>query len=141
MLATLFQNDTTNNAAAGGAIGILLVIYLAIFVVFLVGYWKVFTKLGLPGWMGIIPFVNVYMLFKARGKHEPVVWLILSLIPCINIVAMWMLANDTAELFGKELGWKIFLFLIPGISHLVLGFGGADVDRTALAPGVGLNAV
>ena len=125
----------------GGAIGILLVIYLAIFVVFLVGYWKVFTKLGLPGWMGIIPFVNVYMLFKARGKHEPVVWLILSLIPCINIIAMWMLANDTAELFGKELGWKIFLFLIPGISHLVLGFGGADVDRTALAPGVGLNAV
>ena len=141
MLATLFQNDTTNNAAAGGAIGILLVIYLAIFVVFLVGYWKVFTKLGLPGWMGIIPFVNVYMLFKARGKHEPVVWLILSLIPCINIIAMWMLANNTAELFGKELGWKIFLFLIPGISHLVLGFGGADVDRTALAPGVGLNAV
>ena len=141
MLATLFQNDTTNNAAAGGAIGILLVIYLAIFVVFLVGYWKVFTKLGLPGWMGIIPFVNVYMLFQARGKHEPVVWLILSLIPCINIIAMWMLANDTAELFGKELGWKIFLFLIPGISHLVLGFGGADVDRTALAPGVGLNAV
>ena len=27
MLATLFQNDTTNNAAAGGAIGILLVIF------------------------------------------------------------------------------------------------------------------
>ena len=46
-------------------------------------------------------------------------WLILSLIPCINIIAMWMLANDTAELFGKELGWKIFLFLIPGISHIV----------------------
>ena len=141
MLATLLQNDTTNNAAAGGAIGVLVIIYLAIFVVFLVGYWKVFTKLGLPGWMGIVPFVNIYMLFKARGKHEPVVWLILSLIPCINIVAAWMLANDTAELFGKELGWKIFLFLIPGISHLVLGFGGADVDRTALAPGVGLNAI
>ena len=106
MLATLLQNDTTNNAAAGGAIGVLVIIYLAIFVVFLVGYWKVFTKLGLPGWMGIIPFVNIYMLFKARGKHEPVVWLILSLIPCINIVAAWMLANDTAELFGKELEIK-----------------------------------
>ena len=67
-------------------------------------------------------------------------WLILSLIPCINIIAMWMLANDTAELFGKELGWKIFLFLIPGISHIVLGFGSAEVDRSALAPGVGVNA-
>ena len=143
MLATLAQDfETTTSSNGGGfaAFGILMVIYLALFVVFLIGYWKVFTKLGLPGWMGIIPLVNVYMLFKARGQHEPVVWLILSLIPCINIIAMWMLANDTAELFGKELGWKIFLFLIPGISHLVLAFGSAEVDRTALAPGVGLNA-
>ena len=51
MLATLFQNDTTNNAAAGGAIGILLVIYLAIFVVFLVGYWKASRSWDCPaGW-------------------------------------------------------------------------------------------
>ena len=143
MLATLAQDfETTTSSNGGGfaAFGILMVIYLALFVVFLIGYWKVFAKLGLPGWMGIIPFVNVYMLFKARGQHEPVVWLILSLIPCINIIAMWMLANDTAELFGKELGWKIFLFLIPGISHIVLGFGSAEVDRSALAPGVGFNA-
>jgi len=143
MLATLAQDFATTTSSNGGgfaAFGILMVIYLALFVVFLIGYWKVFTKLGLPGWMGIIPLVNVYMLFKARGQHEPVVWLILSLIPCINIIAMWMLANDTAELFGKELGWKIFLFLIPGISHIVLGFGSAEVDRTALAPGVGFNA-
>lgn len=143
MLATLAQDfETTTSSNGGGfaAFGILMVIYLALFVVFLIGYWKVFTKLGLPGWMGIIPLVNVYMLFKARGQHEPVVWLILSLIPCINIIAMWMLANDTVELFGKELGWKIFLFLIPGISHIVLGFGSAEVDRSALAPGVGFNA-
>ena len=142
MLATLAQDFETTTSSGGGfaAFGILMVIYLALFVVFLIGYWKVFTKLGLPGWMGIIPFVNIYMLFKVRGKHEPVVWLILSLIPCINIIAMWMLANDTAELFGKELGWKIFLFLIPGISHIVLGFGSAEVDRSALAPGVGFNA-
>ncbi len=140
MLATLLQDSYETSSSGGGAVAIFGVLYLALLVLFLVGYWKVFTKLGLPGWMGIIPFVNIYMLFKARGKHEPVVWLILSLIPCINIIALWMLANDTAELFGKELGWKIFLFLIPGISHLVLGFGSAEVDRTALAPGVGFNA-
>ena len=137
MLHLLAQSSNDAGDAgtiAGGVLGVAWLLFV------LIGYWKVFTKLGLPGWMGIIPLVNVYMLFKARGTHEPVVWLILSLIPCINIIAMWMLANDTAELFGKELGWKIFLFLIPGISHIVLGFGGADVDRSALAPGVGLNA-
>jgi hypothetical protein len=139
MLATLAQYST-DDSASGGSIAIFVILYLALLVLFLVGYWKVFTKLGLPGWMGIIPFVNVYMIFKARGKREPVVWLILFLIPCINIIAAWFLASDTAEMFDKEIGWKIFLFLIPGISHLVLGFGSAQADRAAIAPGVGLNA-
>ncbi len=130
---------TTDDAASGGIAVIFGVLYLALFVLFLVGYWKVFTKLGLPGWMGIVPFVNIYMIYKARGVRSPVLWLILCFIPCINIVAAWFLADDTAEMFDKELGWKIFLFLIPGISHLVLGFGDATANPAKMAPGVGLN--
>lgn len=144
MLATLLQDGLTtsssSNAGAGATIAILFLVYIAMIVVMAVAYWKVFTKLGLPGWMGIIPFVNVYMIFKARGQHEPIVFLILCLIPCINIIGYWFVASDTAELFGKELGWKLFLFFLPGISHLVLGFGSAQADRMAIAPGVGLNA-
>lgn len=140
-IALLAQQTTTEVDAGGAAtIAIIAVVYLAFIVLMLIGYWRVFTKIGLPGWMGIIPFVNVYMIFKARGQREPVVWLILSLIPCVNIIAMWFLANDTAEMFGKELGWKIFLFLIPGISHLVLGLGSDEAVRSNIAPGVGLNA-
>lgn len=139
MIATLAQTTTDTDAATGGAIVAFVVVGLLFFVLVLVGYWKVFTKLGLPGWMGIVPFVNVYMIFKARGQREPALWLILSLIPCINIIALWFLANDTAEMFGKEIGWKLFLFFIPGLSHVVLGFGDSAADRTAIAPGVGLN--
>lgn len=144
MLATLLQDGLTtsssSNAGTGATIAILFLVYIAMIVVMAVAYWKVFTKLGLPGWMGIIPFVNIYMIFKARGQHEPIVFLILCLIPCINIIGYWFVASDTAELFGKELGWKLFLFFLPGISHLVLGFGSAQADRMAIAPGVGLNA-
>lgn len=144
LIQVVGQSDyTTDTAVSGGALagfGLIWLISLAFLVLTLVGYWKVFTKIGLPGWMGIIPFVNIYMLFKARGQREPVVWLILALIPCIQIIALWFLANDTAELFGKELGWKIFLFLIPGLSHIILGFGGSEAERANIAPGVGLNA-
>src|SRR5215217_3493776 len=127
--------------AAGSAGGVALgIIYAALFIIALVGYWLLFVKLGLPGWMGIVPFVNVYMIFKARGLRSPVLWLILSLIPCINIIAAWFLASDTAELFGKMIGWKVFLFLIPGLSHLILAFGSSEVERANLAPGVGVNA-
>jgi len=133
-------NDTTVSAGGLAAFGFVWVLSLALLVLTLIGYWKVFTKIGLPGWMGIVPFVNIYMLFKARGQREPVVWLILCLIPCIQIIGLWFLANDTAELFGKELGWKIFLFIFPGLSHLILGFGSSQADRSMIAPGVGLNA-
>ena len=42
-------------------------------------------------------------------------------------------------MFDKEIGWKIFLFLLPGIAHLVLGFGSARANPARIAPGVGLN--
>lgn len=140
-LISILAQETTTDVDGGGValVAILGFAYLALIVLMFVGYWKVFTKMGLPGWMGIIPFVNVYMLFKARGEREPVVWLILALIPCINIIAMWFLANDTAEIFGKELGWKLFLFFIPGLSHLILGLGSAQAVPANMAPGVGLN--
>ncbi len=135
-----FTTDTEVPGSAWAGLGFVWFISLALVVLTLIGYWKVFTKIGLPGWMGIIPFVNIYMLFKARGQREPVVWLILCLIPCIQIIGLWFLANDTAELFDKELGWKIFLFIFPGIAHLILGFGSSQADPTKIAPGVGLNA-
>ena len=67
-LAQDFETTTSSNGGGFAAPGSLMVIYLALFVVFLIGYWKVFTKLGLPGWMGIILLVNVYMLFKAAAS-------------------------------------------------------------------------
>lgn len=141
LLSLFAQNTNDANAAAFiAAFAVLGLIYVAVFVVTLLGLWKVFTKIGLPGWMGIIPYMNIYMIFKARGQRDPVLWLVLSLIPCVNIIGLWFLANDTAEMFGKELGWKLFLFFIPGVSHLVLGMGSDQAVRANIAPGVGLNA-
>jgi hypothetical protein len=137
MLQLLAQNTNDAGSAAGAIIGVVL--SLAWVLILLVGFWRVFTKLGLPGWMGLVPFLNIYMLYKARGQHAPLLWLILNLIPCVNIIALWVLASDTAELFGKGILWKVLLFFFPGFAHLVLGYGYSQADRSALAPGVGLN--
>ena len=121
MLALLAQDTDT---ASGGSFAILAVVYLAFFVIYLVAMWKLFVKMGQPGWQGIIPFLNAYVIFKLAGKEGW--WVILLIIPCINIVAAFFLAQSTAKLFGKELGWTICLFLFPGISHLVLAFGSSQ---------------
>jgi high-affinity Fe2+/Pb2+ permease len=143
VLSILAQASSSDNGA-GVAVAVVLLVLLALvwvglLVLTLAGYWTVFTKIGLPGWMGIVPFVNVYMIFKARGQHDPVVYLILCMIPCVNLVGLWFLASDTAELFDKEIGWTFFLFFLPGVSHLVLGLGDHQVQPANVAPGVGVN--
>ena len=40
------------------------VVYLAIAVLGIVAMWKIFEKAGEPGWAAIIPFYNLYVLFK-----------------------------------------------------------------------------
>lgn len=121
MLAQLIAQNDVETSVSGGGLGIIAVFYVLFFVIYLVAMWKLFTKMGQPGWVGIIPILNAYGLYKLSGREWW--WVILLFIPCINIVALWFLADSTARLFGKELGWKILLFLLPGLGHLILAFG------------------
>jgi hypothetical protein len=97
---------------------------LVILVLTLVAMWKIFVKLGEPGWKGLIPVYNFFKIFELSGKSG---WLVLLfLIPCVNIVAAWLLADSLGDMFGKGFGYKVLLFLFPGIMHLVLGFGSSQ---------------
>jgi len=45
-----------------------LIIYLAILVVFCIGCWKMVAKAGMPGILGLIPIVNLFVLPIVGGK-------------------------------------------------------------------------
>ena len=97
---------------------------LAIVVITCVAMWKIFVKMGEPGWKGLIPIYNVFKIFEISGRSG---WMVLLfLIPCVNIVAAWLLADSLGNIFGKSFGYKVGLFLIPGIMHLILGFGSSQ---------------
>jgi hypothetical protein len=123
--ALLLQNDAANTAVAGGLLafgGVMLIVFLAIAVVFLIGFWKVFEKAGQPGWACLIPLYNAYILLKIAGR--PGWWLILLMVPLVNIVIALLLAIDIAKSFGQGAGFGVvLLFLLSGIGYLVLGFG------------------
>jgi hypothetical protein len=123
--ALLLQSDAANTAIAGGLLafgGVMMLVCLAIAVVFLIGMWKVFEKAGQPGWACIVPFYNCYILLKIAGR--PGWWLILMLIPLVNIAIFLLVAIDIAEAFGQGAGFGVvLLFLLSGVGYLVLGFG------------------
>lgn len=114
----------SSNAGAGIAALFIAVIYLAIFVAIIAGAWKMFTKAGVPGWMAIIPILNIFAAIKIAGK--PGWWIILCLIPFVGWIVAIILWVNIAEKFGKGVGYAIGLILLPFIFVPMLGFGSAQ---------------
>ncbi len=135
ILGLILQNDD-GSGAAGGLMaafgGMMLLVWLAVLVIFIVGMWRVFEKAGQPGWAVIIPIYNIYVLLKIAGR--PGWWLLLCLIPLVNVVIAIVVAIDIAKAFGQSAVFGVvLLFLLSGIGYLVLGFGNYRYTRPATA--------
>ena len=61
--------------------------------------WRVFTKAGQPGWAVFIPIYNTIVLLRVAGK--PWWWLLLFLIPVVDIVLAIIVYASVATNFGK----------------------------------------
>ncbi len=134
MFSTLLaQNQGANDgAAAGTLVGtlIVLIVELAIIAAFFAGLWKTFEKAGKPGWAAIIPIYNALVLLEIVGR--PAWWLILLIIPCINIPIVWfILCLDLAKKFGQGVGFGVGLFFLAPIFLAILGFGDAQYQGPA----------
>jgi hypothetical protein len=122
--AVLLQDTGTGsgNTLLAAMSGTFLIVWLAIVVICIIGIWKVFAKAGQPGWASLVPFYNAYIMLKIAGR--PGWWLVLFLIPLVNIVVGLIVAIDIAKSFGQSaLFGVILLFFLSGIGYLILGFG------------------
>jgi hypothetical protein len=99
------------------------IIWLAVVVFYVIGMWKVFEKAGQPGWACLIPIYNAYIMTKIGGK--PGWWVLLMIIPGVNIVFVIWLYNMISKSFGKEEGFTIGLVLLGIIFWPILGYGSA----------------
>jgi len=107
---------------------------LIIALLLIVAMWKVFTKAGQPGWASIIPIYNLYIWCKIVGR--PGWWILLMLIPFVNIIVGIILCIDMAKSFGKGAGFGIGLALLGVIFIPILGFGSAQYQRPSASAGV-----
>jgi len=115
----------TNNFDPGsaGGYGFAMFVYLIIIAVVIVGMWRTFEKAGKPGWAAIIPIYNFIVLLEIVGK--PLWWIILIIIPVVNIVIAIMLCHQLSLSFGQGIGMTLLLIFLPFIGWLMLGFGDA----------------
>ncbi len=93
---------------------------LGIYVYFALSLHVIANKTGTGGcWMAWIPILNVYLLCKAADK--PGWWLILFLIPFVNIILIIIVWCGVASARGKP-GWLGILMLVPFVNIVLPGY-------------------
>ena len=76
------------------------------------------TKTENP-WMAWIPIVNIILMLNIAKK--PLWWIVLCLIPLVNIVIFIIIWMGIAEARGKPNWWGI-LMIVPFINLIVPGY-------------------
>lgn len=104
--------------------GLLIQILLLLLIITAESQWKIYKKAGKEGWASIVPIYNIIVLLEIIKK--PTWWLIMLLIPFVNIVfAIWM-TNLLSKRFNKDEGFTVGLILLPFIFYPLLGMSRAE---------------
>ncbi|MFO1482298.1 MAG: DUF5684 domain-containing protein [Verrucomicrobiaceae bacterium] len=124
-LLPMLQESAVNfEYSAQGSLGTVpTLIMLAVFVIVLAAWWKIFTKAGEPGWACLIPIYNIIVGLKIAGK--PWWWLFLCIIPVVNFIIGILVCLGLAKNFGKGGGFAVGILLLGFIFIPILAFGDA----------------
>lgn len=148
-------------SAVGGAVAgiviffaIFVLIAIAIAVLQIIGYWKILSKGGKPGWGALIPIYNQYLLCDMVGVSPW--WILISLCSCIlafipiigsllslavTIYFMILLNVSLARSFGKDDSYAVGLILLQPIFYLILGCGSSEFEGKKPMDDVVMNAI
>lgn len=74
--------------------------------------WQLFAKAGKPGYFSLIPFFNLYVMLGIIKK--PVWWLVLLVIPFLNVFVYMLMLVELVKCFGKyRLGQQFLAVVVP----------------------------
>ncbi|MBM3256633.1 MAG: hypothetical protein FJZ04_04170 [Candidatus Moranbacteria bacterium] len=102
---------------AGGMFLFLMVFAIAMYIYMALCFMKIAQKTNTPnGWFAWIPILNVILMLQIAKR--PLWWLILFLIPIVNLVIMIIVYVDIIKAVGKP-AWLVILLFIP-IANIIL---------------------
>ncbi len=106
---------------AGGLFGgFMLLVWLAIYVYYAVAFMTIAKKTGTENaWMAWVPILNLWLMVQIAEKEAW--WIILFLIPVLNLVAAIVVTMAIAERVGKPSWWGI-LIIVPVVGLVVPGY-------------------
>jgi len=107
-------------AMAGGTFIFFLLICLAVYVYTALAVQTIAEKTNTDNsWLAWIPIANLILLLNIAKK--PVWWIVLCLIPLVNIIIFIMVWMAVAEARGKP-SWVGVLLIVPVLGALMPGY-------------------
>jgi hypothetical protein len=114
------QANGSSPSAAGAAVALNVVVSLAIYVLLVVGTWRVFQKADRPGWWAIIPIWNAVVLLQISGRSGW--WVLGYAVPLLNLFVYIRWGIEMAQSYGRGIGFAIGLILLEPLFLIILGF-------------------
>lgn len=132
------------------ATGFTLLVFLSVLAILIwllpiAGKWRVYGKLGMPGWYSLVPVYADYKLCERVHRGDGartflmayLIVLICSWVFCWVDTLGWVLAlaqlvmniivlNDMSRTFGKDAGYTIGLAIFGFVFWTMLGFGASE---------------
>jgi len=102
---------------------ILVQILIGVSMLLAAGTWYMIEKAGKPGWSMLIPIYNIIVWCEIAKK--PGWWVILLLVPIVNLIILIMILNGISKNFGKDTGFTVGLVFLRQIFFAILGYGDA----------------
>ena len=118
---------TSNNQMLGGLFSGILIFSGILCLIFIISYWKIFTKAGKPGWASIVPIYNIVVMLEIAGMSP--LFILLFLIPFVNIIVLFMVNIKIANKFGKSSSFGIGMTLLSIIFVPILAFSDNKIEN------------
>jgi len=129
-----FQQDNdlaARMAMAGTFVMISLIFFLAYYVYVAICLQTIAKKTNTPnGWLAWIPIANLVLMLNIARK--PVWWIILCLIPIVNLVVVVIIWMAIAKARNKPDWWGILL-IVPVVNLIVPGYLAFSSDGAAVS--------
>jgi hypothetical protein len=123
LLAQSSADDAAATAIAGGVNLVTLLFYVAVYVFTSFCGQKILNTLNYENsWLAWVPIASIYAYLEAGEQDQPLLWTILSVIPCIGLVSLikiipaWI---NICNQLGKT-PWILLAILIPCAGPFVL---------------------
>lgn len=111
-----------------GGLGITMIIMaifmylamLAVLIFYIICEFKIFKKMGMPGWYCLIPFYGVYQ--QTKHVYGDGWWFLCSMIPIAGYVYQIKYNMDIARCFGFEWWFGLVLSFLPIVGEPIMAF-------------------